>query len=192
MFLAILEGGLALAGYGRNTDFWIPVAHSADVRTNASFGRSFFPPGLARAPEPTRLATPKKPGVYRIFVIGGSAAMGFPEPAFSFARILETLLETRLPNTEFEVVNSAMTAINSHVALPIVRHSSAYEPDAFLIYLGNNEVVGPYGPGTVFDAGARNVHLLRAAIRLRATRTGQALAALLSPPSRRRRPSSAS
>jgi len=173
LFLALLEGGLRLGGYGAPGEFWVPVPGADAVQTNRFFGRRFFPAAVARTPDPIRLSDPKPDGVYRIFMVGGSAAMGFPEPAFSFARLLEVLLEARYPETDFEVVNTAMTAINSHVALPIVRDSAAYEPDAFVVYLGNNEVVGPYGPGSVFGQDAPPGALLRWAVRLRGTRTGQ-------------------
>ena len=66
-----------------------------------------------------------------------------------------------------------MTAINSHVVLPIVRDSARYEPDAFVAYLGNNEVVGPYGPGTVFGQAAPSLPLLRSTLALGGSRTGQ-------------------
>ncbi|MCB1022206.1 MAG: tetratricopeptide repeat protein [Acidobacteria bacterium] len=181
VFLALSEAGLRLAGYGRPAELWVSVPGSRDVQTNRAFGRRFFPAGLARTPEPIRLAVPKPAGVYRIFVVGGSAAMGFPEPAFSFGRVLEVLLEERYPGTDFEVVNAAMTAINSHVTLPIVRDSAPYEPDAFVFYLGNNEVVGPYGPGTVFGNAPPSLALIRAAIWLRSMRVGQALSSALSP-----------
>lgn len=174
LFLGLLEGGLRLAGYGRAASFWVPVPGASAVQANRYFGRRFFPTALARAPEPIRLSDPKPPGVYRIFVVGGSAAMGFPEPAFSFARLLEVLLEERHPETDFEVVNAAMTAINSHVVVSIVEDSARFQPDAFVVYLGNNEVVGPYGPGTVFGFGGLPRGPLRLAIRLGGTRLGQA------------------
>lgn len=99
--------------------------------------------------------------------------MGVPDSAFSFGRILEILLRDRYPKAEIEVINAAMTAINSHVVLPIVRESTDLEPDLFVLYLGNNEVVGPYGPGTIFDRSPASLDLLRATIWLNATKIGQ-------------------
>ncbi len=55
-----------------------------------------------------------------------------------------------------------MTAINSHVILPIARDCAAQNGDFWVIYMGNNEVVGPYGSGTVFGAQAANLALVRA------------------------------
>ena len=60
----------------------------------------------------------KPAGAFRIFVLGESAAMGDPEPAFGPARYLEMLLRDKYPDADFEIENVAFTAINSHVILP--------------------------------------------------------------------------
>ena len=48
-------------------------------------------------PIPFALAKRKPVSTFRIFVLGESAAAGFPDPAFSFARILEVMLRARYP-----------------------------------------------------------------------------------------------
>lgn len=52
-----------------------------------------------------------------MFVLGESAAEGDPDPAFSFARILQVMLRERYPGVRIEVINVAFTAFNSHVKL---------------------------------------------------------------------------
>jgi hypothetical protein len=54
------------------------------------------------------------------------------------------------------VVNAAVTAINSHVVRPIVHDLTRREADLFIVYTGNNEVVGPFGAGTVFSPLSSN------------------------------------
>ena len=142
--------------------------------TNHRFGWRFFPPSIARSPEPHLLSV-KVPGTIRIFVLGESAAQGVPNPRFNFGRILEVMLRDRYPGVKFEVVNAAMTAINSHVVLEIARDCARQQPTVFVVYMGNNEVVGPYGPGTVFQHWSPSLRLIRAGLRLKATRTGQLL-----------------
>lgn len=105
--------------------------------------------------------------------------MGMPNPAFSFARVLEVMLRAQYPDLRFEVINTAMTAINSHVALEIVKDCACHGPDLFVVYLGNNEVVGPYGPGTVFQRWLPGRGTVRAAIWVKSTRVGQWLTQLL-------------
>ena len=60
------------------------------------------------------------------------------------------MLRRKYPGINFEVINTAMPAINSHVALEIAKDCAKHKGDLFLVYLGNNEVIGPYEAGTVF------------------------------------------
>ena len=89
-------------------------------------------------------------------------SMGEPMEEFGLARQLACLLSTRHPGQRFEVVNAAMTAINSHVIADIAREASRLQPDVFVLYIGNNEVVGPFGPGTVFGPFSASPCLTRA------------------------------
>lgn len=115
----------------------------------------------------------KAPGTYRIFILGESAALGDPEPAFGFGRYLGTLLHERYPGTQFEVVCTAMTAINSHVVLPIARDCASQGGDLWVVYMGNNEFVGPFGPGTVFGARTPALGFIRADLGLKRLRLVQ-------------------
>src|SRR5262249_44821333 len=142
---------------------------------NLDFGRRFFSPGLARAPLPVVFEAEKPPRTCRIFVLGESAAMGFPAPSFSFARILEALLGARFPETRFEVVNTAMTAVDSHVVRQIARDCADHHPDLFVVYMGNNEVVGPFGASGVLGSFSPSLNLIRASLGIKETRTGQLL-----------------
>ena len=173
----LLEIGLRAFGYGYRTEFFVKIGGREGYTTNQQYGWRFFPRAIARTPVVGYLPAEKPPQTYRIFVLGESAAMGVPEPAFSFGRILETMLREQYPGVTFQVLNAAMTAINSHVILPIARDCARQKGDLFILYMGNNEVVGPYGPGTVFqDVYSPNRSLIRASIWARATRTGQLVA----------------
>ena len=83
-------------------------------------------------------------------------------------RLLEKILGHLEPDRPVEVVNAAMTAISSAVIVDIARDLQALRPDVVVVYMGNNEVIGPYGPGTVFTAWPGAVRL--AALRARLTR----------------------
>ena len=76
------------------------------------------------------------------------------------------MLSTRHPAKKFEVVNAAMTGINSHVILPLVRSCEEAHGDVWVIYMGNNEVVGPFGAGTVFGNQATPLPLIHALLEL--------------------------
>lgn len=180
ILLVLLEAGLRLAGFGHPTPFFLPTAVEGRdyLETNDRFTFRFFPRALARSVVPQRIEVPKPPDTYRILVFGESAANGDPDPAYSFSRHLEVLLAERFPGVGFEVVCTAVTAVNSHVILPIARGSARTEADLWIVYMGNNEVIGPYGPGTVFGSRAPPLPFVRAAVAARGTRTGQAVKVL--------------
>jgi tetratricopeptide (TPR) repeat protein len=175
LLLTVLELGLRLGHYGYPTGFFIEPDSAGIKVTNYKFGWRFFAPAIARIPEPYLLSA-KAPGTIRVFVFGGSVALGVPNPHFSFGRILEVMLRERHPGVTFEVVNVAMTAINSHVVLEIAHDCSALQPDLFVVYMGNNEVVGPYGPGVIFKDWSPSLPLIRTTLLVKKTRTGQLLA----------------
>lgn len=178
LFIFLLEVGLRVGGYG----FSATATVACDVEgvscrgDNVKFGWRFFPRNIAQEFDPFVFPTVKPSNTYRIFVLGASAAQGTPDPAYSFGRILEVMLDQMHSERDFEVIVAAMPAINSHVVVDVAKDLAKYEPDLFVVYLGNNEVVGPYGPGTVFSPLSPSRALLRAGIAVRATRTGQLLA----------------
>jgi tetratricopeptide (TPR) repeat protein len=177
LLLGLLELGLRLAGWGYPTSFFLRASHDgrAVLIENPKFGWRFFPPAVARSPQPLCIAAEKPPGMLRIFLLGESAAMGDPEPAYGFGRQLERLLQARHPDRHIEVANVAMTAINSHVIREIARDCTARAGDCWIIYAGNNEVIGPFGAGTVFGRQAPGLAWVRVNLALKKTRVGQLL-----------------
>jgi tetratricopeptide (TPR) repeat protein len=178
-FFVLAELALRACGVGRRTTFFVEAKGGRSYTADPSFGWQFFEREGWPAPWPTRLPMDKSPGAYRVFILGGSAAMGSPDPSFAFWRILEEMLQARYPGAEIEVVNTAMAAINSHVVRQIARESARHEPDLFVVYLGNNEVVGPFGPGTVFAGFSSSRRLIHLGLWTRTTRVGQLLRRLL-------------
>ena len=142
----------------------------APCRTARRSATMTISPGSSSHPERFRLppafAIPaeKPPGTFRIFIVGESAAVGVPEPSYSFGRYLEVMLRDRFPSTRFEVINTAITSVNSHVLLPAVRDLARRNGDLFIMYIGNNEVVGPYGAGTTLTRPGGSLALIRAGI----------------------------
>ena len=191
LFLLLLEAALKLGGFGYATSFLLPstVAGKTVLIQNNHFGWRFFGPQMARNPADFAIEQPKPPGTVRIFVFGESAAFGDPQPEFGLPRMLQTLLHARYPATRFEVVNTAMVGINSHVVLPIARDCARADGDIWVIYMGNNEVVGPFGSGTVFGSQSPPLPVIRTSLALKATRLGELMDAGLQhlhppPPSR--------
>jgi tetratricopeptide (TPR) repeat protein len=175
--LAVLEAGLRLAGCGYSTGLFEKVRLDGRdyLLNNEKFSLRFFPPDLSRWPSPLMMESVKPAGACRIFIFGESAAQGDPEPSFGAGRYLEVLLRERYPGVNFEVVNVAITAINSHVILPIARECAHYQGDLWIIYMGNNEMIGPFGAATVFGAKAPPWPVVRLGLALQTTRVGQLL-----------------
>lgn len=180
VLLGGLELILRLAGYGYSTGFFqkFHVNGQDFLVNNENFSRRFFPPQLMRWPGPIMMEARKPADTYRIFVLGESAARGEPEPNYAASRYLQALLEERFPGARFEVVNLGITAINSHVILPIARDCARAGGDLWIIYMGNNEMVGPFGAATVFGAKAPPLPFVRLNLAIQNTRIGQLLADL--------------
>ncbi len=177
IFFGLIELGLRLAGFGYPVSFLLKSSnHGQDTFVqNNQFGWRFFGPRAARQPEAISIAREKPADTVRILVLGESAAYGDPQPRFGLSRMLEAMLSARHPDKKFELVNAAMTGINSHVVLPLARDCAKAHADVWVIYMGNNEVVGPFGAGTVFGNQAAPLPLIHALLALKKTRTGQLL-----------------
>ena len=147
---ALLECILRVVGYGETTHFLVrrEVASKAYFTPNRAFYQQFTALPLDRIMtwDDLDFQVPeiKAPGAYRIFVFGSSAIYG----TRSSARILEMMLRDYAPSANWEVYNAACPGMNSHVTFQAARACATLEPDLFLVYMGNNEAVGPFGPAT--------------------------------------------
>ena len=175
--LGLVEVSLRVFGVGFPTDVTVPCTVEGRPAScyNLFFTAPFFPPGMIKEPQMYAIPAEKSQGTFRIFVLGESAAMGDPAPAFGFSRYPEVMLGERYPSMKFEIVNTGSVAINSHVVLPIAKELAKHRPDVFIIYSGNNEVVGPYGPGTALKSAGMSLPAIRGSIFYHSTRIGQLL-----------------
>jgi tetratricopeptide (TPR) repeat protein len=163
--------------YGYSSQFTVPctILGKSAFCDNDRYTWQFFPPGAFRLPAAFAIPAEKGPATFRIFVVGESAAQGDPEPAYGFARYLEVMLRERFPTEHFEIINTGITAVNSHVLLPAVRDLANHNGDLFVLYMGNNEVVGPFGPENPLSASDTSLAVIRLGIFLRSTRLWQLL-----------------
>jgi tetratricopeptide (TPR) repeat protein len=175
-----IEIGLRCGGYGYDTRFFRQIqinGHNFFV-PNDKFSHRFFPPALARTADSIRFAAVKPTNSYRIFLLGESAANGDPDTTYGVGRYLQVLLRERYPGTDFQVVCVAMTAIDSSTILPIARECAKHQGDLWLIYMGNNEMVGPFGAETSYGFRAPGLGVIRTILAIKSTRIGQLLDAL--------------
>lgn len=184
LLLILAEGSLRLFHVGHSTSLMEPCTVHGRPTTcyNMFFAAPFFPPGIIKTPQFFSLSPNKPASTYRIVILGESAAMGDPDFAYGFSRYLGVMLRDRFPAMKFEVINSGMVAINSHVSVIMARELADYHPDLYLVYAGSNEVVGPYGTGTVLTTSSMNPAIIQASILARSSRIGQLLTESGKPP----------
>ena len=150
VFLGLLEFGLRVLDIGPEDSLF--TAEGNDYRLNPHAARRFFPHQYVRlAAGQDRFAREKDADTFRVFALGASTLLGFPNPAHtSFPNFLQMMLQDAYPEREIEVVNCGITAINSFVLLDFVAEIADRSPDLVIIYAGHNEFVGPYGAATPF------------------------------------------
>ncbi|MGO9201755.1 MAG: tetratricopeptide repeat protein [Limisphaerales bacterium] len=173
--LLLVELGLRLAGWGYPTSFFLEAQENGQtvLIENRRFSWRFFPPTAARKPYPLAIRVKKPPGTVRVFVFGESAAMGDPDASYGLSRQLERILQAQHPGNQIEVLNVAMTGVNSHAMREIALACRRVESDFWVIYAGNNEVIGPFGAGTVFGGRAPGLRTVRLLLAMKTTRLGQ-------------------
>lgn len=96
----------------------------------------------------------KRENAFRVFVMGGSSAAGFPfSPNGTFSRYIRDRLELLYPETHIEVINLAITATNSYTIRDLIPGVLEQKPDLILIYAGHNEYYGAFGVGSTENIG---------------------------------------
>ncbi len=158
MVLALAELSLRMAGYGGNLD--LVVTKSMFGKTyytlNPLVARRYFTSSDIALPEPSDdiFTVTKPPQTKRIFMLGESTMAGFPYDYNATApSLLRNRLEEMLPQYHFEVVNVGMSAISSYTVVDFARDLRAYQPDAYVVYLGHNEFYGALGVGSTESLG---------------------------------------
>ena len=181
LFFVLLEFGLAAFGIGTSFDYFyeIDINGQPHYQENPDFADQFYPPSLNIGPRENTFTEQRSPELIRVYVLGGSAAQGFPHKNHGIDRLLEAQLRAALPSREIEVINTAMTSVNSHVVYEVARSIPDNSADFAVILMGNNEVVGPYGPGTFNQTFLSNITLIRGIQALKRTRIWQALDSLV-------------
>ncbi len=173
LLFALVEAALRICGYGYSTKFFEATGDGKTLTTNQKFAWQFYARGKATSPIPLLFAKQKSPGTARIFVLGESAAAGTPDPAFGFARQLELMLREQYPSNRFEVINAAMRGIDSHIIRQIAAECADLSPDLFIVYAGNNEMIGLHAPSPEEFQLTANVHWLRLQHALKRTKLAQ-------------------
>jgi tetratricopeptide (TPR) repeat protein len=153
-FFLLLEFFLQRFQYGGTLDLLVTppeeaVSHYYMGNPNVS-RRYFFAQKNLPNPAKDLILKQKPKNGYRIFVMGGSTAAGFPYANnLMFSRILHRYLEEYFPDRTVEVMNTAMTAINSYAFIDLIDEVLEQKPDLIIIYAGHNEFYGAMGIASI-------------------------------------------
>lgn len=154
LFFIILEIGLRVFSYGDSYEQWVPATEKRLMLSNDVARRYFFTTKSVPYSIQNTFEIHKKENAFRVFVFGESSAAGYPfSPNGSFSRYIQKRLELLYPDNEIEVVNLAMTAINSYAVRDLFSGALEHKPDLVLIYTGHNEYYGALGVGSLESLG---------------------------------------
>ena len=178
--LVILELALRVFHYGDNVDLFVdyPADKQYLIFNPKASHKYFAGPGLATTGNQELFTKKKGVNVFRIFVLGESTTLGYPYfHNGSFHRWLQYRLMHTFPDTEFEVINLSLTAVNSWTVLGFAKELVDYSPDAVLIYSGHNEYYGALGVAST-DNIAGNRLVIKSVLALRNLRFFQGITRL--------------
>jgi hypothetical protein len=180
LILFLLEAGLRIFGYGVNLDdIFLTTPDKQYFYINKDITKRYFASGQATTGVVDFFKTRKDPRTFRLFVLGESAALGFPYPDnISFPRMLKYALMESFPEKDIEVINLSFSAVNSYTFYDLGKALPRFDPDAVLIYGGHNEYYGALGVASTVRAGYCPA-MIRCGIFLNRTRVMQLLHALL-------------
>lgn len=152
IIIVLFELLLRVVGYGDNFSLFVKhpdKEYSKYMVVNPHVGKKYFHQFEYTHPPKDIFLKNKPDSVFRIFVMGSSTVVGFPyENNLMFSRILHDRLEQAYPNKKIEVVNTAITAINSFTLRDYMPQVLKQKPDAILFYAGHNEFYGAFGAGS--------------------------------------------
>ena len=176
LILVLIETGLRWANYGTNLDdLFLTTPDRQYLYLNKDISKRYFTISQATTGNIEFFRKKKDAKTIRMFVLGESAALGFPYPNnISFQRMLKYELQKTNLQKNIEIINLSLTAINSYTFYDFGKELSDYEPDAILIYGGHNEYYGALGIGSTNTFG-NNMFVVRTIIRLRQTKLVQLL-----------------
>jgi len=154
IIILLLELSLRIFNYGKTYDQWIPSGEGRLTLNPEIAFRYFYNTDRVPSANHNYFDEGKKETSYRVFVMGGSSAAGFPySPNGAFSRYIRKRLELLYPEKQIEVVNIAMSAINSYALRDMLPGVIEKEPDLIIIYAGHNEYYGALGVGSVETLG---------------------------------------
>jgi tetratricopeptide (TPR) repeat protein len=150
----LLETGLRIFNYGVDISQWVKITNEKYILNPEVARRYFYSTENIPSSNQNSFDVIKKGNAFRIFILGGSSAAGYPfTPNGDFGKYVKNRLEYEYPSAKIEVVNVAMTAVNSYTLRDLFPGVVEQKPDLILIYAGHNEYYGALGVGSLESLG---------------------------------------
>lgn len=164
LFFLTVEFLLKAVNYGKDIPTWVQADSDLPntLMLNNDIASRYFSK-IKKVPNPATdgFDRIKKNNAIRIFVLGESSAAGYPyEPNAAFSKYIKQYLQLKYPDLKIEVINLAMSAVNSFTMLDIAKDIPEQKPDLVLIYAGHNEYYGALGVGSTESLG-RSIALIK-------------------------------
>ncbi|MGC8765884.1 MAG: hypothetical protein ACP5QT_08395 [Brevinematia bacterium] len=170
LVFVLIEVLLRIFGAGYNTE---PFVRHPQIKQfyvdNKELRYKYYPKKIDLSRDPVKnIFLYKKPkGVLRGFVLGGSAAEGFPYYSnHSFSKILETGLNELKKFDKVEIINLGYSAMSSYYVADVSKKLLKYEPDFIVIYSGHNEYYGTISETTGGNHIAKKIYLALKELRI--------------------------
>jgi len=154
IFFILLEIILRAVDYDRSDEQWIEITETKQMLNPDIAGRYFFNTKDLPQSNNDAFDINKRENTFRVFVMGGSSAQGFPfSPNGTFSRYIRDRLELLYPENHIEVINVAITATNSYTIRDLLQGVLEQKPDLIIFYAGHNEYYGSFGVGSNENIG---------------------------------------
>lgn len=155
LILVSIEWTLRLTGFGHSYPLFIPaVGVDGYMQANPQLIRRYFHhPDSAPdvSPDTLLFKQDKAEDSFRIVVMGGSTAAGFPFGRFaSLTGQLQQRFKRLYPDKNIELISTAMASVNTYTLLDTTPEIIQIKPDLVLIYAGHNEYLGVMGVGSAY------------------------------------------
>jgi lysophospholipase L1-like esterase len=153
-FFATVELGLFVFGVGDYRPLFVKQVDYIGrewVITNSDVGLNWFSYQLSESfntkPRFQRFKADKEKGGYRIFVVGESAAAGWPlDENAGWSKMLEFMLNKVQKERKVEIINCGLTASTVSMYPFFMKEIKPYKPDLIILYAGHNEFYGVREP----------------------------------------------
>lgn len=171
ILILLVEVVLRLFGYGEGYQLFNRVIGENGVEylvVNPNLSKKYFKDTDFRADSQSDLFLRQKTdSTFRVFVQGASTVVGYPfYRGASFPRLLKHRLSRTFPEKNVEVVNTAITAVNSYTLWDVTDKIIDQDPDLVIIYAGHNEYYGALGVGSSASVGSHPA-LVRSYLKLK-------------------------